>query len=335
MGIDLIVEIGNSHEGSLGIAMSFVDMVAEAGAKTVKFQMHLPEYESSVNEPFRIQFSKQDKTRSDYWKRVGFSQEEWLILINYVDKLGLEFLCSPFSVEAAKWLFDTGQMRRWKIGSGEATNFPLLDFLIETDLPILLSTGLVSWQELLDIKKRLDAKNYWNKVTLLHCVSMYPTELENSSLNVIDDLRTLDCKVGLSDHSGQIAVPLLAFSRGVSTIEIHMTPHKKFFGPDTTASLTPEELALLIKLCDQFSILSKNAGSRDSLFELSRDTASLFRKGIYWKHNLPKDHVVTFDDLAFLKPASFFEAKDYEKILGQTTLLSVEKGQSILPNDLK
>jgi len=331
---DLIVEIGNSHEGSLGIATSFVDMVSASGAKTVKFQMHLPEYESSQDEPFRTKFSLQDKSRIDYWKRVGFSQNEWKILIDYVESKDLEFLCSPFSIEAAQWLLNDGRIKRWKIGSGEATNYPLLDFMIESNLPIILSTGLVTWKELLEIKTRFESKNYWNYVTLMHCVSKYPTPLEESSLNIIEDLRSLECNVGLSDHSGDIAVPLLAYSRGVSTIEVHLTPHRLFFGPDTIASLSTDELRNFLELTAKWDELDSHPSSRDQLFNSSRETARIFRKGIYWKNDLPQGYKLSLKDLSFLKPASHFEAKDYESVLGQKTTKAVKAGFPILPEDL-
>jgi N-acetylneuraminate synthase len=335
MSLDLIVEIGNSHEGSLGIATSFVDMVADTGAKTVKFQMHLPKYESSSEEPFRKQFSFQDKTRVEYWNRVGFSHEEWKHLIDHVQKNNLEFMCSPFSIEAAEWLLADGRIKRWKVGSGEATNFPLLDFMIESKLPIILSTGLVNWNEILEIKERFETTKSWGRVTLMHCVSMYPTLLQDSSLNIIEELQTLDCNVGLSDHSGNLAVPLLAYAKGASTIEVHMTPHKKFFGPDTVASLTLDEIKNLVQTCDSWDILNSNKGSRDTLFNLSQSTAKIFRKGIYWKNNLPKGHVIKMHDLSFLKPSSYFEAKNYETILGKVTADQVYAGNPILPEELK
>ena len=246
MSLDLIVEVGNAHEGSLGIATSFVDIVKSTGAKCIKFQMHLPEFESSENEPFRKKFSAQDKTRVDYWNRVSFSFEEWKYLVSYTKGADLEFLCTPFSVEAAKWLFENAEMQRWKVGSGEATNFPLLSFLAESELPILISTGLVSWNELLKIREFLSARRAWERVTLMHCVSQYPTPLEFSALNLIDDLRKLDVNVGLSDHSGDVAVALRAISIGVNTIEVHVTPHLQFFGPDTTSSLLSTDIEFLL-----------------------------------------------------------------------------------------
>jgi N-acetylneuraminate synthase len=329
MPLDLIVEIGNAHDGSLGIATSMVDMAAKAGAKTVKFQMHLAEFESSKYEPFRKNFSLQDQNRFEYWKRVSFSFEHWRLLIDYTTHAGLEFLCSPFSLESAKWLYDDGRVKRWKIGSGEVTNYPLVDFMIETKLPILLSTGLITWNELLEIKSRFEAKQSWHKVTLLHCVSMYPAPLDKISLNVMDDLRSITENVGYSDHSGNISVPLLAYAMGANTIEIHMTPHKLFFGPDTQASLMPEEIRDLLKTSKDWDVMKNSGISRNALYDLSSETAKIFRKGIYWKRSLKSGHKVSIEDLVFLKPSSEIEAKDYEKVVGKVLNCDVQQGEVV------
>jgi len=136
----IIAEIGNSHEGSLGIACSFIDMAACAGAKFIKFQMHIPEYESSQDEPFRTNTFIQDTSRWNYWKRVGFSLNEWILIKEYCDTQKIEFMCTPFSLEAAKILWENKLIKRWKIGSGEISNLPLLDYVFKTGTEVLLST---------------------------------------------------------------------------------------------------------------------------------------------------------------------------------------------------
>jgi N-acetylneuraminate synthase len=311
-----------------------VDMAASAGAKTVKFQMHLAEYESSAKEPFRKHFSIQDQNRFEYWKRVTFSFDHWRKLIDYTTNAGMEFLCSPFSLESAKWLLDDGRIKRWKVGSGEATNFPLLDFMIDSKLPILLSTGLVTWEELLEIKKRFEVRKAWSRVTLLHCVSMYPTPLEKISLNILEDFKSIAKNIGYSDHSGNLYVPMYVHSKGINTIEVHMTPHNLFFGPDTQASLTPEEIRTLIETSEVWSVLNSTGISRDELFNSSQATADIFRKGIYWKRDLVKGHTVSLSDLSFLKPKSEIEAKNYEKIVGRTLQSDVIQGEAVAEIDL-
>ena len=89
----VIAEIGNTHEGSLGIALSMIDMAAFAGADIVKFQLHLSEFESSISEPFRVKSFIQDETRADYWNRVGFTLDQWRLIKEHCDARGVEFLC--------------------------------------------------------------------------------------------------------------------------------------------------------------------------------------------------------------------------------------------------
>ena len=122
----LIAEIGQAHDGSLGILYSYIDAIAQTGVDAVKFQMHIAEAESSEHEPFRVQFSLEDKTRYNYWKRMGFSLEQWRGIKQHCESANLDFICSPFSNLAVDWLEEMG-VEQYKIGSGEVNNFLLLE----------------------------------------------------------------------------------------------------------------------------------------------------------------------------------------------------------------
>ena len=331
--MDLIVEVGNTHEGSLGVAMSFVDMAKDAGAKCVKFQMHLAEFEGMQNEPFRKNFSSQDFSRQDYWKRVNFSFENWIKLATYVQNKELEFLCTPFSVEAANWLFENKLVKRWKVGSGDAVNFPLIDYLLTTNLPLIISTGLISWPEIEELKLRLSSKGAWTRTMLMHCISMYPTPLEKSSLNIIEDLKKLGCKVGLSDHSGNWRVALRAISIGIDALEVHLTPHRKYFGPDTPASLLPGEIKEILDVAHAWKVLDSNPGKKNEIFTEASDLRKIFRKGIYWKNDLDIGKIIEFNDLIFRKPVEIFDSKDFEKILGRRLKKSVKSNLAVDQED--
>ena len=315
---EIIVEIGNSHEGSLGIAKSFVDMVQSTGADTVKFQMHIAEFEGLPSEEFRVKFSDQDSTRQDYWNRVSFSMDNWTLISSYANSKGLEFLCTPFSIEAAKRLMEKTSIKKWKVGSGDASNFPLIDYLISTNMPLIISTGLVSKSEIEKLIARLDSQGAKERTTLMHCVSQYPTPIESSALHLIDDLRSSGFKVGLSDHSGRVETALFGLSIGIELLEIHLTPHKLFFGPDTTSSLCVDEISALVNYRNSLrQIKSGRDISREDLYNKSTSYRSIFRKGIYWNKNLEKGHVVTLEDLTFLKPSLKIDAIDFEKVIGR------------------
>lgn len=194
----IIAEIGQAHDGSLGMAHSFIDAVAGTGADAVKFQTHIAESESTLDEPFRKKFSLQDKTRYDYWKRMEFTPEQWLELKNHAEELGLIFLSSAFSVEAAKLLNKNG-IKAWKVGSGEVDiNNPLIEYMVKTKLPIILSTGLTKDNELKKILYMFNENSV--NYCLLQCTSKYPTPLEEIGLNVVEQYKSkFDCYVGLSD----------------------------------------------------------------------------------------------------------------------------------------
>src|SRR2546425_12153090 len=137
----IIGEVGLAHDGSLGYAHAFIDEVARAGADAVKFQTHIASAESTLAEPFRVKFSRQDATRYDYWKRMEFSEEQWRGLAQHARVKNLLFLSSPFSLEAVD-LLERVDTPMWKVASGEVGNLPLLDRLIATGKTIILSSGM-------------------------------------------------------------------------------------------------------------------------------------------------------------------------------------------------
>ncbi len=334
MSAEIIVEIGNSHEGSLGIARSFIDMAKSSGAEIVKFQMHMARFEGMASEPFRVNFSHQDISRADYWERVDFTDDGWRNLSDYCDQLGIEFMCTPFSIEAAERLLRLTGIRRWKVGSGDAANLPLLDFLVSTELPLIISTGLISWEEILLIKKRLELRNAWSRTTLMHCVSMYPTPLEFSSLNILDELKTLTPRFGLSDHSGDLAPGIIGITKGVQILEVHMTPHEMFFGPDVSSSLSHQFLCQLVNFRNSFSVISANPHSRNELFQLSEGTRKIFRKGIYWAKDQNVGEIVDLDSFSFLKPSNDVDSIHFEAFLGKKLSRKVQSGMPFLESDV-
>ena len=139
----IVAEVAQAHDGSLGSAHAFIDAIANAGADAVKFQTHIAAAESTPAEPWRVKFSYQDATRYDYWKRMEFTEAQWLGLKNHAEERKLLFLSSPFSMEAVELLQRIG-IRAWKIASGELTNVPMLGRIVESGLPIILSSGMSS-----------------------------------------------------------------------------------------------------------------------------------------------------------------------------------------------
>jgi len=330
----IIAEIGNSHEGSLGIALSMIDMAAQAGVDIVKFQFHLSEFESTIHEPFRTRTFNQDKSRQEYWDRVGFTLENWKLIKQHCDNRKLEFLCSPFSIEAAKLLFENHLVKRWKIGSGEISNFDMLDYVFSTNLEVLVSTGLGKESDILNLVSFVNKNFNFNKLILMHCVSQYPTKFENSAMQLINHLITNYTKrVGHSDHSGSKSTAYYALTFPIEYLEVHLAPNKLFFGPDTSSSLTPEELSEVVNFRNDLIKIKKSNLTRDQLFDYSKKTAKIFRKSLYWSSNLNKGQKVRRSDLIVRKPWKGLDASNLGNLLGKTVIRKVISGSPVSKSD--
>jgi N-acetylneuraminate synthase len=330
----VIAEVGNAHEGSIGIAFSMIDMAKVSGADLVKFQFHISEFESTAFEKFRTNNFKQDRTRQQYWNRVSFTLDQWKLIKNYCDVNGIEFLCSPFSYEAARLLFENNLVKRWKIGSGEVTNFQLLSYVFGTGLEVMISTGLANEIDLTKLIMFIKKNYKLNQVVLMHCVSQYPTPLKNSSLGLIKDYgKKYSVRVGHSDHSGSLSAPFLALTYGIEFLEIHITPHKLFFGPDTSSSLTPDEFLKVTNFRDDLYLMNQSKQSRDQLFEMSKKTAGIFRKSIYWSSSLKSGMKIEENSIVVRKPWAEIDASELESVIGKTLVRNVEAGLPVRKKD--
>ena len=240
----IIAEIGQAHDGSLGMIHAYIDALATTGVNAVKFQMHIPEAESSEFEPFRVKFSYEDATRFDYWKRMSFTLLQWKQIKEHCDKVQLDFLCSPFSNLAVDWLEEIG-VKQYKIGSGEVNNFLILEKIAKTGKPIILSSGMSSFEELdltIDFLNQRDVK-----YSILQCTTSYPTKPEQFGLNVIQELKSrYKVKIGFSDHSAKIETCIAATALGAEILEFHVVFDRRQFGPDAKSSLTIDEIKSLV-----------------------------------------------------------------------------------------
>ena len=310
----LIAEVAQAHDGSLGIAHSFIDAIADAGADAVKFQTHIADAESTLDEEFRIKFSREDKTRHAYWKRMEFTPEQWDGLSRHAAERGLVFLSSAFSPEAVD-LLEKLQMPAWKVGSGETNNPELLARMMGTGKPILLSTGMSTVAEISDTVDLVRANQ--NALALFQCTSRYPAPLEQVGLNILEEFhQKFRVPVGLSDHTASIYPSLAAMAGRASLVEIHVTFNKSMFGPDTSSSLTLEELKQLAEARDAFHLMKANPVNKDEQAKSLSPMRSLFNKSVALKAPQRKGQIITRDMITTKKPGTGIHAKDLEKCIG-------------------
>lgn len=328
----IIAEIAQAHEGSLGILHSYIDAVAKTGVHAIKFQTHIADAESSEYEPFRINFSYVDKTRYDYWKRMEFTEEQWAGIKRHCDDVGLEFISSPFSIAAVE-LLERLHMKRYKIASGEVSNFLMLEKIAKTGKPVLLSSGMSNYDE-------LDAavsffEEFENPLSILQCTTSYPVQPQEIGLNVISELKQrYQYPVGLSDHSGTIYPSIAAVTMGATVIEVHATFHKEIFGPDTKASLT---LSQLKDLTEGIHFIEKALASPVIKNENQQyaEIKKIFGKSLAVNKELAKGHVLAAEDLESKKPMGYgIPASNFREVIGKKINKSLNKYSFLTKEDL-
>lgn len=329
----IVGEVAQSHDGSLGMAHSFIDAIANAGADAVKFQTHIASEESTPNEPWRVKFSKQDQTRYQYWERMEFTKQQWFGLKEHAHERGLIFMSSPFSEAAVELLSDI-EMRVWKIASGEIGNSVLLKKIVETGDPIILSSGMSSWQEL-DEAVNIVRKG-GNPLAVLQCTTAYPCPPDKIGLNILGALRErYNIRVGLSDHSGSIYAGLAAVSLGAEVLEVHVALSREMFGPDVKSSLTTTELKQLVEGCRSIEKMLASPVEKDEMAEQASELRGMFTKSVVAGSDLSAGTVVAKEHIKLKKPGLGVPAAQLTEILGKTLRRDIKTDEYLMFADLE
>lgn len=328
----IIAEVGLSHDGSLGLAHAFIDEVARGGADAVKFQTHIAAAESTPAEPFRVKFSRQDATRYEYWRRIEFSETQWKGLADHAIEKGLVFLSSPFSREAVDLLTRIG-MAMWKVGSGEVSTLPLLDAMIETGRPILLSSGM---SDLAELDKAVERVRHARRpLAVLQCTTAYPCPPERVGLNMLPFFRErYDCFVGLSDHSGTIYAGVAAATLGAEVVEVHVTMSRGMFGPDVPASITIEELRQLVDGIRFVERMKANPVDKDAIARDMAPLRAIFTKSLVARERITAGTVLTEAHLAMKKPGTGIPAERLPEVVGRVLRRNLEVDEQLRPDDV-
>ncbi|MDZ4839028.1 MAG: N-acetylneuraminate synthase family protein [Bacteroidota bacterium] len=311
----IIAEVAQSHDGSLGMAHSFIDAAASCGADAIKFQTHFADQESTLSEPWRVKFSYEDDTRFEYWQRMEFTPEQWFGLKDHADEKGIMFLSSPFSIKAVE-LLERMDMEAWKIASGELSNAPMLERIYTTSKPVIISSGMSQLSELDELIDTL--KTHKLEHAILQCTTAYPTPPEKIGLNNLALFRDrYQCPVGLSDHSGEIYSGLAAVALGAKILEVHLALSKAMFGPDVVASLDIPQLTELVKGVRFIESALSNDIDKDAFAETMKPLKNIFTKSIVAQREIQQGEVLKLEDLGFKKPGTGMPASDYINIIGK------------------
>lgn len=330
----IIAEAGVNHNASLERAHQLIEAAAKSGVDAIKFQTAVIEEEVSENSEL-VDYQKNNsdnfKNQLELAKKVHLPNNVWQELKEHTEQLGLIFMSSAFSVAGVSVLANLG-MEIYKIPSGEVTNLPYLRKVAKVAKSVILSTGMANLYEIEIALNILQIEGLSKeKITVLHCNTEYPTPLSDVNLKAMLTIRdTLGVKIGYSDHTIGIEVPIAAVALGAKVIEKHFTLDRALPGPDHKASLEPLELKNMVNAIRNIELALGNGLKVPSESELKN--IKLVRKSIVAKHEITIGELFTESNLSVKRPGTGISPMDWDNVVGKISKYNFNKDDQIIIN---
>ena len=316
--IYIIAEAGVNHNGSLEIAKKMVDAAGEAGADAIKFQTFKAENivtQNASRAEYQVKNTGEDTSQYSMLKKLELSYDDFRELKAYCDDSGIEFLSTPFDVESIDFLQELG-IRFLKIPSGEITNFPYLRKIGQTGMPVIMSTGMSTLEEVGEAIRVLRGYGS-NEISLLHCTTEYPAPLDSVNLRAMQAMaEAFNLPVGYSDHTSGIAVSVAAVAMGAVIIEKHFTLDRNMEGPDHKASLEPDELKAMVQSIRDVEMAMGTGEKTPAESECAN--ADVARNSIVAKVCIKAGELLTEDNITVKRPGTGISPMKWNSVLGKT-----------------
>lgn len=333
--VKVIAEVGVNHNGDLNLAKKLVYHAKKAGADIVKFQsfdameLALPDTKTADYQRAATNQESQQKLLSS----LELSIEDHVALHAYCAELDIEFLSTAFDEFSLEAILKIG-LKRIKIPSGEITNVPLLEKIAGKMLPILMSTGMCTMEEIeTALKTLVSAGADKNNIIIMHCTSNYPATDEELNLRALSSIqRQFNVQIGYSDHSIGNEASLAAIALGAVVIEKHITLDKTMDGPDHLASMEIDEFYEFVKSIRRLEIALGSNKKVPSISE--KATSKLVRKSIVSRTIISKGDVFSEENLGTKRPGDGLSAINWHKLIGKTASNSYLENQQIEPAEL-
>jgi N,N'-diacetyllegionaminate synthase len=314
----IIAEAGVNHNGSIELAFELIDAARDAGADVVKFQTFKAENlvtRSAAKANYQLGTTDSKETQFEMIKKLELSDDIHLKLISRCKDKGIRFSSTGFDASSVNLLVELG-VDFLKVPSGEITNLPYLRHVGSKGLPIILSTGMSTMQEVasaLEILEKAGAGR--SNVTVLHCNTQYPTPLEDVNLRAMLSMqKELRVKVGYSDHTLGIEVPIASVSMGATVIEKHFTLDRTMDGPDHAASLEPSELKQMVVSIRNIEKAMGDGQKKPTKSEQAN--MGVARKSIVASKNIKIGEQFTEENLAVKRPGTGISPLRWDELLG-------------------
>lgn len=323
----IIAEAGVNHNGDFEIAKMLIKKAAEAKADYVKFQTFKASNLVTKNAKKASYQEKNindgDGSQFEMLKKLEMPEEWHYELIKCANSYGIKFLSTGFDEESIDFLDKIG-VDLFKIPSGEITNKRYLQHVARKGRPVIISTGMSNLEEVRSaINVLIESGITKDYISILHCNTEYPTPLTDVNLRAMITLqKEFSVKVGYSDHTLGIEVPIAAVALGATIVEKHFTIDKSLNGPDHLASLDPEELKEMVDRIRNIELAM--SGNGDKLpSESEKKNINIIRKSLYYKHNIKENTILREDDLVALRPGDGVSPMEIDTIIGKTLKISV------------
>ncbi|MEM9227279.1 MAG: N-acetylneuraminate synthase [Verrucomicrobiota bacterium] len=337
--VTIIAEAGVNHNGDMALARQLIDAAALAGVDYVKFQTFkaddLVSPEARKADYQVANTGEEDETQYQMLRKLELSHDDHRSLISYCARQGVEFFSTAFDPAGLDFLHNLG-FSFFKVPSGEITNYPYLEKLAAFGRPIVLSTGMATLEEVEQALAVLTGGSLTkDDITVLHCNTEYPTPMKDVNLKAMQTMSdALGVKVGYSDHTLGIEVPVAAVALGATVIEKHFTLDRKLPGPDHSASLEPGELVAMVKAIRHIELaISGDGVKQPSQSELGN--LPIVRKSIHFARALPAGHVLVTEDLVMLSPGTGISPMQLKTFIGKELTDPVTLGQQLSIDQLK
>lgn len=314
----IIAEAGVNHNGSLERAKEMVRVAKQIGVDYIKFQTCIPQYViSQFAEMAEYQKTNIGRTESqlDMVKKISLKFQDFKYLNEYCQEVGIKFLSTPFDLPSIDLLVEIG-MDYMKVPSGEITNLPYLRKISKSGIPVILSTGMSRIGEIEDaLNILIDGGMKREDIILLHCNTEYPTPYEDVNLKAMLTLRdTFGVRVGYSDHTKGIEIPIAAVAMGAEVIEKHFTLDHNLPGPDHVASLEPDELKTMV---DAIRNIEKALGTGVKIVSKSEEkNIKIARKSIIAACDIKVGEVFTENNLTVKRPGDGISPMKWDSVIG-------------------
>ncbi len=327
----IIAEAGVNHNGSIEMAKKLIEVAADAKADYVKFQTFKADallIKNAQKASYQKKMTDVNESQYEMLNKLELKKSDHIELIDHCKKNNIKFLSTPFDVNSIDLLMSL-DIPLFKIPSGEITNFPYLEYIGKKSKPIIMSSGMASLSEVGQaLEVLINSGSQIEDITVLHCNTEYPTPMEDVNLSAMITIKKeYGVKVGYSDHTLGIEIPVAAVAMGASIIEKHFTLDRSFSGPDHSASLIPGELTAMVNAIRNIEIALGNGKKVPSSSE--KKNIKIARKSIVAKSIIKVGEKFTKDNITVKRPATGLSPMKWNEIIGKISTYNYDVDDSI------